>query len=88
MNTEHTLSIVLADAAATTDGKKLAREVFGHHECSYWMSEAFPAFDNKAPNGSTPKSFKTWAQLEAAGVRVGNNPTEAGELMAEIVASL
>ena len=26
--------------------------------------------------------------LEAAGVRVGNNPTEAGELMAEIVASL
>ena len=26
--------------------------------------------------------------LEAAGVRVGNNPTEAGELMAEIVATL
>jgi succinyl-CoA synthetase alpha subunit len=26
--------------------------------------------------------------LEAAGVRVGNNPTEAGELMADIVASL
>ena len=26
--------------------------------------------------------------LEAAGVRVGNNPTEAGELMAEIVSQL
>ena len=43
---------------------------------------------NDAIERNKPNISKTKRTLEEAGVKVGNHPTEAGDLMAEIVSNL